>query len=376
MKSSSSSSRFNTQIGIDRKRHSEMDMTRRETRNHNDDDASNSKTIKTDDVRFWSYLNHDMLLLVMMKLGVIDFVAFSGVCKSWRSVALSNRKSFMASKPPMLTRISGELNKDKKFRLEDHEGRKFKTINPHSVDWYYKGLTSCYLILFRFNTKEYWLVNPITRHELIFPPIPWETDYGSRSVLVFSPSISKMVFVVLAQKQIWFSIADEGTWNHVSSFDLKFCRDLHVFKGKIYTVDTNNFNLCEFRLNPEPKVTLLETKNLPEDPRILLPQLVSCGENLYVMGSSVYAEKFNVFKLDFGEMEWVHFEDTRDECGFFLSEENYSAAVKPELWADPWSHYVAYDIDNGGEHEKILFSAIRGWYFPHECENVNLIEES
>lgn len=83
-----------------------MTMTRRVTRNQNQDDASISKTIKTDDVGPWSSLNHDVLLLVMMQLGVIDFLAFSGVCKSWRLVALNNRKRFMASKPPMLMWIA------------------------------------------------------------------------------------------------------------------------------------------------------------------------------------------------------------------------------------------------------------------------------
>ncbi|KAL7613938.1 hypothetical protein Lser_V15G05541 [Lactuca serriola] len=226
--------------------------------------------------------------------------------------------------------------------------------------------------------KDFWLVNLITRHELNFPPAPWMPDYVSdvTSVLVFSPSISKLVFVVLAENQIWFSIEDEGTWNCVSStFDLKFCRDLHVFKGKIYTVDTNNFNLCEFTINPEPKVTLLETKILVDDPHLFFPQLVSCCENLYVMRSSAYGYVFNVYKLDFGEMEWVPFQDTGEKHGFFISEEAHGAAVKPELWADPWSQYPRCDVDNGGGHGG-LFLSYEGWYFPHESVNVNLLDES
>lgn len=64
-----------------------MDMTRRVTSNQNHDDASSCMTIKTDDVDVgpWSYLKHDVLSLVMMQRGVIDFLTFSGVCKSWRS---------------------------------------------------------------------------------------------------------------------------------------------------------------------------------------------------------------------------------------------------------------------------------------------------
>ncbi|CAH1435865.1 unnamed protein product [Lactuca virosa] len=279
-------------------RHSGMDMTRRVTRNQNDDDASSSETIKTDDVGPWSYLNHDLLLLVMMQLGVINFVAFSGVCKSWRSVALSNRKSFMASKPPMLMNISDSINKDWQCCLEDHERRKFKTTLTHSAGMYCCGFTCGYLILFRIKTKDFWLVNLITRHELFFPPAPWVSDYvsGVASVLVFSPSISKLVFVILAQKQIWFSIADEGAWNCVSStFDFNFYKDLHVFKGKIYTLNSNNGHLCELVLNPELRVTLLETNNLLDDLNIFSPQLVSCGENLYmILMEGLFRDEINV----------------------------------------------------------------------------------
>ncbi|CAH1435862.1 unnamed protein product [Lactuca virosa] len=364
-------------------RHSEVDMTRRVTRNQNDDDASNSKTIKTDDVGPWLYLNHDLLSIVMMQLGVIDFLAFSGACKSWRSVALSNRKRFMVSKPPMLMWIpSRGINKDKKFCLKDHERRKFKTTLTHSAGMYCCGFTGGYLILFRIKTKDFWLVNPITRHELFFPPAPWVSDYvsGVTSVLVFSPSISKLVFVMLAKKQIWFSIEDEGTWNCVSStFDFTYYKDLHVFKGKIYTLNAYNYHLCELTLNPEPRVTLLETKILLDEPEhepdIFFPQLVSCGENLYVTESSTYADVIKFYKLDFGEMEWVPFQDTGDQCGFFISQAGHSAAVKPELWAEPWSQYPRYDVTNGSGHGR-FFPADEWWYFPHECLNVNLLDES
>ncbi|XP_023749191.1 uncharacterized protein LOC111897461 [Lactuca sativa] len=348
------------------------------TRNQNDDGASSSKTINTDDVGSWSYLNHDVLLLVMMQLGVIDFLAFSGVCKSWRSIALSNRKSFMASKPPMLMWIPPRSNnKDKIFCLEDYKRRTFKTALTHSAGMYCIRLTCGYLILFRIKTKDFWLVNPITRRELNFPPAP--DDYIT-SVLVFSPSISKFVLVMFAKKQIWFSIEDEGAWNCVSStFDFTNYKDLHVFKGKIYTLNSYNYHLCELTLNPEPRVMLLETKILLDEPEhesdIFFPQLVSCGENLYVTVSSAYADVISVYKLDSGKMEWVPFQDTGEEHGFFMSQAGHNAAVKPELWVEPWSQYPRSYVTDGGGHGR-FFPADEWWYFPHDCLNVNLLDES
>lgn len=37
----------------------------------------------------------------------------------------------------------------------------------------------------------------------------------------------------------------------------------------------------------------------------------------------------NAYQLDFGEMEWVSFQDTRDECGFFTSNMGHVVVVKP-----------------------------------------------
>ena len=121
-----------------------MAKTRSMTRNHkhdDDDDASIGKRIDTS-VAPWSELNHDVLFLVMMELGVVDFVSFSGVCKSWRSLALPNKIRFMASKPPMeLFWTSGGSNNTKEYSLLDFGGRKFKIILPGSGGKYFIGLT-------------------------------------------------------------------------------------------------------------------------------------------------------------------------------------------------------------------------------------------
>ena len=303
----------------------------------------------------------------MMQLGVIDFLAFSGACKSWRSIALSNWKTYMASKPPMLMLIPPVGNNDRQCWLVDSEGKEFKTIIPHSAGWGCVGLTCGYLILLRWKTYEFWLVNPITRHELRFPPAPCVSDYVSKitSVLFISPSMSKLVFVILASNQIWFSIENEGGWNFVSStFDFTF-KDLHVFKGRIYSV-SNKGHFCELTLEPEPKLTLLKTKSLLDED-VSFRELVSWGENIYVR------ENLKAYKLDFGEMEWVPFQYTGDEhaFAFFISHLSHSAAAKPESWgSEPGRCFI-----NEGGGKARFFIAVE-WYFPHECLNVNLLQDA
>ncbi|CAH1417445.1 unnamed protein product [Lactuca virosa] len=144
------------------------------------DDASSSsrkrfKNFNHNGVASWSDVNHDVLFLVMMKLGVVDFVAFSGVCKSWRSLAVSNKNTFMASKPPMEISIYMVANENDYIYcccLQDFERRRFKTIIPHYIGRTCVGLTCGYLILFGTKTRDFWLVNPITRHQLHFPDYP------------------------------------------------------------------------------------------------------------------------------------------------------------------------------------------------------------
>ncbi|CAH1435882.1 unnamed protein product [Lactuca virosa] len=143
---------------------------------------------------------------------------------------------------------------------------------------------------------------------------------------------------------IWYSIAGEGEWNRVSStFNIY---NLYVFKKKIYTIcsDANSWkvrHLRELTLNPKPELTLVETKNF--------------------LNEAIYSSLLLV-------------EDTREEHepAIFLSNYAvYGAAVKPESWADSGSQHIHHRFVR---HSR--FFTANQWYFPHECLNVNLLDES
>ncbi|XP_052626859.1 uncharacterized protein LOC128133447 [Lactuca sativa] len=353
-----------------------MAKTRSTTRIQNHDHVASSSTRKRiascdkSDEASWSDLDHNLLFLVMMQLGVIDFLAFSGVCKSWRSLALDNWKIFMASRPPMFLWISDRPYK-KECYLEDFEGRKFKTILPRSAGRICVGITCGYLILFGWKTKDFRLVNPITRHELHFPCFPYNARTNLkevRGILVSSPLVSGWAFVMLHRftYQVWFSIAGTGAWNHVSSTFPFF--DLVSFKGKIYTLNVG-CRLCEMRLNPEPKLKLLQTKNFPKVV-MLCPEFVSLDENLCVMYREL-GGSYKVYKLDFEEMKWMSSENTLGECAFFINELKYSTVIKPELWVDHELQYMRYAYFHD-TIDKSLKVGCQLWYFPCDCKNVNL----
>ncbi|CAH1414946.1 unnamed protein product [Lactuca virosa] len=143
----------------------------------------------------WSDLTHHVLFLVMTQQGVIDFVAFSGVCKSWRSFALSYMSTFMTSRPPMFMSPDDDYDVEWWCHLKDVEGRRFKTIVPHPASAVCVEITCGYVILFVTKTRDFGLINLITWHELHFPNAPINFILHAvkrkvRAILVFSPSIS------------------------------------------------------------------------------------------------------------------------------------------------------------------------------------------
>jgi len=275
----------------------------------------------------------------------------------------------MASKPPMEMHICNE----KECELMDFEGRKFKTMIPHSVGRECVGVTCGYLVLFGKETNDFWLVNPITRHQLHFPDFPNDHDdtlhlhLRMRAILVFSPLISEWLFVITRRlcKKIWFSIAGKGIWNDVSTTSCIW--DLHAFKGKIYTINIVCVRgdvigqLFEMRFGPEPKLMLLKTKNFPK--RNYFHFFASYGENLFVVDY-----KSAVHKLDFGEMKWVLYSDektkTEEEFEFYRNHMGYITFAKQESWASCTF-----------KSEKRMFNLERFWYFPHESFDVNLMDE-
>ncbi|KAK9051554.1 hypothetical protein SSX86_028181 [Deinandra increscens subsp. villosa] len=360
-----------------------MAITRRMTAKLNQDSCSRKtpNTIDNDgDSGSWSYLIHDILISIISRLGVIDFVSISCVCKSWRTFALLNRKMFMLSRQPMSIRIYPEVPKKKVCYLEDLQGRKFKTILPRSSGRIFLGLVSGYLILFGWKARDFKLVNPITRHELHFPrfdfyKIPAPEHFGC--ILAFSSKMSKWVFVVSVRysSEVSFSFSREraywtGGWTRLSS-DFPI-RDLHFFQGKIYAL-SDDILLCEVRLSPTPTLTLLKMKNYVNS-EVKFSHLTTWGEKLYVVGYHPLVRFCAVFEVDFDQMRWLN-----SEIALALKENVCfvkffkSCVAKLEFWTDSCGQFEWFGTDKN--NNKRIHITEDMWYCPHKCLDVNLLHE-
>ncbi|CAH1416113.1 unnamed protein product [Lactuca virosa] len=287
----------------------------------------------------WSDLNHGLLFLVLMQLGAFDFLSFSGVCKSWRSVALSKKTRFMASRPPMAIWITKHGNK-KEYCVEDFEGRNSIILLPKSDRRTCVGLTCGYLVLFGRRSHDFWLVNHITRHGLHFPNAPYSVSPNQEGVrAILRVKENGIVFTLSIPSVI-----------------------LHEFKGKIYAIDADSF-VHEIGLDPEPKLILLKANNFLGY-RLEFMEFVCTDENLYAM-ECFPDNKFKVHELDFGEMKWVSpKKETMEEYAFFVSGLKHSAAIKRELLSDSWLRYKrnAYSDTSGNG----MFFTADTWYIPNE----------
>ncbi|PWA39323.1 F-box domain-containing protein [Artemisia annua] len=347
-------------------------MTRKQKRLKTSEDGGSAS---------WSDLFRDLLIIVMMRLGLVDFVSFSGVCKRWRSIAHSEWKTFMGCKVPMCMFFFTSNRRG--LRLEDFEGRRFKTIRRHVTHRTCVGSTRGYLIMFGSLIRDFWLVNPITRHEFHFTDFPWNQDTYHpaylRGILVYSRSMSGWVFVVSHKlsNTISFSLAGKHTrWNHI--FSSVPILDMHLFKGKIYSLNILT-DLCEVKLEPEPTLLLIRIKNftMPKTDQI---ELVSSGKNLYVVGW-VTKSMYKVLEVNFDTMEWENPEKTVGQYAFYFSgmctSSAAASAIEPNTQAcgrgRTQSNIICFRSEDQIKKESGLRTlATNMWYFPQDCLNVKL----
>ncbi|CAH1416143.1 unnamed protein product [Lactuca virosa] len=129
------------------------------------------------------------------------------------------------------------------------------------------------------------------------------------------------------------------------------------------------------KLNPKPELMLLINKDFGE-PGFFW----RTGENIYVKGRTSPGVK----ELDFCKRKLVLPEEKPKpkaigEYAFFCSRSfNYYVAIKPESWADhPQTQYQrhAFFPDTLDTSRKYSFFSSSMWYFPHECVDINQIDD-
>lgn len=160
----------------------------------------------------WDLLPSDLLVRIMLKLDIIDYFSFSGVCRSWRLVTINFRKYYMERQQPLVV-VRPKKTKRSCILYNMFDGKEYKAMLPDLCCKHFVGLSSGYLITIDRN-MEFWLVNLMTRHELRFPVLP--RNLGNidkcdiRPVLFQSTRLSRFFMVLFVTKLNYLLLSESG----------------------------------------------------------------------------------------------------------------------------------------------------------------------
>nr|XP_017233395.1 PREDICTED: uncharacterized protein LOC108207462 [Daucus carota subsp. sativus] len=263
----------------------------------------------------------------------MDYLSFSGVCKSWRSASIDFRKYCMEHQQPLIV-VRPKYSKKSCVLYNMFDMKSYKTMLPDLPCKKLMGLSCGYLITIDRNLG-FWLVNLMTKHELRFPFL---RDMGDRNWFEFSARLFRstrlsetfMVLFSRTKNYIWLSKCGSSSWQRYALFDTKArIADVKIFYGKIFVL-TSDVRFGEF--NPK-------AGSVPKFSKIRIPfqvssnmylKLVASDNKLYmtVLNSHLYPalERYlSLFEIDHETMDRAKQIHDLGAKSLFLS--SYSSAV-------------------------------------------------
>ncbi|KAL1827502.1 hypothetical protein ACET3Z_005914 [Daucus carota] len=115
----------------------------------------------------WGILPVELLVSILEKLSIVDYLSFRGVCKSWRSSSIAFRKYLMEHQQPLVV-VRPKYSKKSCVLYNMFNMKSYKTMLPDLPCKKLLGLSCGYLITIDRNLG-FWLVNLMTKHELRIP---------------------------------------------------------------------------------------------------------------------------------------------------------------------------------------------------------------
>ncbi|XP_063943356.1 uncharacterized protein LOC135150629 [Daucus carota subsp. sativus] len=228
----------------------------------------------------WGILPTELLVLILVKLSIVDYLSFSGVCKSWRSASIDFRKYCMEHQQPVIV-VRPKYSKKSCVLYNMFDMKSYKTMLPDLPWKKLLGFSCGYLITIDRNLG-FWLINLITKHELRFPVLPGHmgdincSEFPAR--IFQSTRLSETFMVLFPLKKNYILLYKSGgtSWRRYVLFDTKArIADVKIFDGKIFVL-TSDGRLGEFNPKAGP---------VPKFSKISMPFQVSSNMNLKLVES-------------------------------------------------------------------------------------------
>ncbi|KAL3534657.1 hypothetical protein ACH5RR_003118 [Cinchona calisaya] len=253
----------------------------------------------------WSQIPYDIVQMIGVRLDAVeDFLAFSAVCRSWRSI-YSTRKWTPGPQVPWLM-LSDNENSNRRSFFSLYREKVYELELPEAHGRRCWGSNDGWLVTIG-SDLEIHLLNAFTRVRMRLP----------------APSTFKFLFDVVVDWQLAFTNPGYASWITVEeSFQYRImdvaCLNNQIFAlsatGTLLVVDIN-LQLPEIvHLAAPPHQWAREQVFLVESlgDILMIYQYIYVG-NLNHPGEPV---QFEVFKFDFGAREWTQIKDLGDRAIF------------------------------------------------------------
>uniref|UniRef100_A0A5B7ANM9 KIB1-4 beta-propeller domain-containing protein n=1 Tax=Davidia involucrata TaxID=16924 RepID=A0A5B7ANM9_DAVIN len=356
----------------------------------------------------WVELQEDLLVLIATRLTLLeDFVAFGGVCTSWRLAMVTTKKNF--SRLPQVPWL---------MLAEEEDDNNNSNSNSNFRDFY--SLTKCKIhrvmlpeasgkrcfssqgwLLTIGKDEEVNLVHPLSRVQIQLPNLTTVSDLEEMAtaaigtgemyltfiqnvVLSCSPSSDNVVVVMVihgALSKLAFHKTGDDAWTTVETRMAQYL-DLICYEGQFYAVDCRGrVVVCDVNgpcptiaqivsMMPNGFVRLIEKLYLVES---LGKLLVVSREGIQVRGDDYNygTTRFQVFELNVNNGNWAEVQSLGDRA-LFLGY-NSSISVQADIGCkanciyftdDSYESYL-FTTPNGGGKDMGIYNLLDGSIEPH-----------
>ncbi|KAK1357183.1 hypothetical protein POM88_050439 [Heracleum sosnowskyi] len=278
----------------------------------------------------WDNLPNELLVSILQKLSIIDYMSFSGVSKSWRSAFIDFRKTLMKHQQPLVV-VRPKYSKKSCVLYNMFDEKSYKTMLPDLPCKYLLGFSCGYLITFDRNL-QLWLVHLMTKQELHFPVLPQYVAgicYKDLSALLFrSTRLSKTFMVLFSMKRNFLLLSESGasSWQkYILSNTSARISDVKIFDGKIFVL-TCDALFGEFNPKADPVFKFFNISTPLQFRSNMSVKMVASADNLYAIVHHFTVDRyFSLFEIDHKKMDSVKQVHDLGEKSLFLSQ--FSSAV-------------------------------------------------
>uniref|UniRef100_A0A5B7A288 F-box domain-containing protein n=1 Tax=Davidia involucrata TaxID=16924 RepID=A0A5B7A288_DAVIN len=291
----------------------------------------------------WSRLPYDLIATIANRLTVIeDFLAFSGVCRSWRSV-FWNRNWTPGPQFPWLM-LSENRNETTRSFFSFFKNKRLVSSLPEARGRRCWGSACGWLITIGVDLEIH-LLNPITQICIDLPPQStfgnqppdlvgndvthnwYQTSFINRAFVL--KSSSQDAFMVMAihgsDNSLAFARPGYDSWATVEISSPYVFRDVTLFEGQIFAI-CNAGTLVAVEIDGSGPHRAIHIASQPSDhwPWHKIYLVESLGDLLLlfrcatrsVRDFSMETISFEVYKFDFSTKEWMKLDDLGDRALF------------------------------------------------------------